>query len=314
MKRMLPMIAAAALSIAVGAPTAGAAGIDWSGVKGKEVTLFYPGQSSWEWVLTPADHGGAPKFREGKNCHECHNGEEKDMGALLVSGKKNEPTPIAGKPGSVVATVKLAHDDANLYVHLEFNEGTQPDAKMDPAFATKVTMMLNDGKVVESTRAGCWAACHDDAATMPSANGSTRTKYLPKTRAKLTRQGGGDNLQPADVLAKERADGEFLEYWQARLNPGQPATAVNGTIFDKREETSPTAVTAEASFANGVWSVTLARKLSAGAPFKDIAPGKTYTVGFAIHAGHTAHRFHYVSLENTFVLDSGNADFVAMKK
>ena len=289
------------------------AAVDWSGVAAKDVVLFYPGQSSWEWVMTPTDHEGAEKFRGGKNCHQCHAGDEKTMGDLLVSGKKNEPTPIAGKPGSVEAKVKIAHDDQNLYVHLEFAEGTQPNAAMDKDFATKVTMMLNDGGVPESNRAGCWAMCHDDASTMASANGATRVKYLSKTRAHLSRQGGGDELKPADELAKLTTDGYNLEYWQARLNPGAAAVAVNGGVFSKREETKPTAVSVEASNAGGVWSVTFTRKLNAGGNFKPIVAGKPYTIGFAIHSGHTAKRFHYVSFEHSLVLDQGDADFVAVK-
>lgn len=313
---MKPSLAMAALAAAVTVtgPVAWAAAPDWSSVQGKDVALFYPGQSSWEWVLTPSDHGGAPKFREGKNCVDCHTGEENQMGANLVSGKKNEPTPIAGKPGFVVANVKFAHDAENLYVHLEFSPGGQPDAKQDAKFDTKVTMMLNDGKVAEANRAGCWGACHEDLASMPAAGGAERTKYLARTRAKVTRQGGGDELKPADELGKMRGDGQFLEYWQARLNAGAAAVAADGTIFDKRQENASPRVTADASFAGGKWSVTLSRKLKAGAPYKDIAAGTTYTVGFAIHAGHTAHRFHYVSLSRTFVVDQGTADFVALGK
>lgn len=305
------LVACSFLTILSAAPSWAA--VDWSSVPAKDVVLFYPGQSSFEWAMTPTDHEGAEKFRGGKNCHECHNGDEKSMGDIIVSGKRNEPAPIAGKPGSVAAKVKFAHDDQNLYVHLEFAEGNQPNAGMDKDFATKVTMMLNDGKVPEATRAGCWAMCHDDASTMASANGATRPKYLSKTRAHLSRQGGGDELKSADDLAKLTADGYSLEYWQARLNPGSAAVAVNGSVFTKREETKPTAVTVEASNAGGTWSVTFTRKLSAGPNFKEIVAGKPYTVGFAIHSGHAAKRFHYVSFEHTFVLDQGEADFVAAK-
>ena len=98
------------------------------------------------------------------------------------------------------------------------------------------------------------------------------------------------------------------------MNSGAKATAASGTIFDKREEIKTNAVTADAAFADGKWSVTIARPLVAGAPYKDIVAGKTYTIGFAIHAGHTAKRFHYVSFERTMVLDSGAGDFVAVKK
>jgi len=39
-----------------------------------------------------------------------------------------------------------------------------------------------------------------------------------------------------------------------------------------------------------------------------------YTVSVAVHAGHTARRCHYVSIERTLRSDSGPADFVAVKK
>ena len=301
-----------------------AAGIDWGSVPGKDIVLFYPGQASWEWALTASDMSGADDFRKGKNCDACHIGEEKDMGPQIVTGKPRvfktgekpslEPTPIPGKPGAIPATVKFANDGTSLFVHVEFTEGAQPDAKQDPAFATKVTVMFNDGKVPEANRGGCFAACHDDATGMASAAGAIRTKYLPKTHAKLTRQGAGDALKPADELAKLKADGYFLEYWQARLNPGQPAQAANGSIFDKREQTSPTVVAAEATSTGGKWSVTLSRKLEAGATFKSFSGPGPYFVAVAIHAGHTAHRFHYVSFERSLAIGSGNADFVAVKK
>lgn len=289
--------------------------VDWSTVKGQDVMMLYPGQSSYEWVLTPSEHSGGFKIREGKNCHECHVGEENAMGADLVSGKKNEPTPIPGKPAFVKANIKFAHDDKEMFVHLDFAPGSQPDAKMDPKADTKVTMMLEDGGVPESNRFGCWAACHDNLSSMPSDGGADRTMYLFKTRAgKLGRQGAPDGNVPDDELAKLKAAGYELEYWQARLNPGAKAEAVGGTIFDKRSEVPGAPVTADATFANGTWSVTLSRPLKAGAPFHDLVPGKTYTIGFAIHAGHTAKRFHYVSMERTLVLDSGTADFVAAKQ
>jgi hypothetical protein len=59
--------------------------------------------------------------------------------------------------------------------------------------------------------------------------------------------------------------------------------------------------------------VTFSRKLIAGGVYKDFVPGRLYTIGLAIHAGHTNHRFHYVSLERTMALDQGAADFVAVR-
>lgn len=287
--------------------------IDWSGVPAKDVVLFYPGQTSWEYLLTPADHSGAPKFREGKTCFECHFDEPNMQGPLLISGRKNEPTPPLGKPGIVPAQIRFAYDDKALYVQLRFSEGAQPDMKMDAEFASKLTIMLGDAKVPEMPRAGCWVTCHDDVARMPSAATSDRTKYLPKTRAKLSRSGGGDELKPADELAKLKADGYVLEYWQARLNPGAKAQAANGQIFDKREDIKPVVVTADATFEGNAWTVTMTRPLSAP-PFRDLVPGKPYEVGVALHSGHAGKRFHYVSYEYSLVLGAGAAEFVAVKK
>ena len=297
--------------------SAQAAGINWASVPGKDVVLFYPGQSSWEWALTPADMSGGEDFRKGKDCATCHIGEEKDMGPQIVTGTPRvfktgekpsiEPTPIAGKPGAVNATVKVANDGTDLYVHIEFAEGNQPNAGQDAANATKVTVMFNDGKVPEANRGGCWAA-------MPSASGATRTMYLPKTRAKLSRQGGGDTLADAAKLADLKSGGYQLEYWQAALNPGQPAKTETQIVFDKREAAASNIVTAEATQSGGTWSVTLKRPLAAAAPFSAITAGNTYYLAFAIHSGHTAKRFHYVSYERSFSLNDGKTDLVAVKQ
>ena len=208
----LTLAGALVASAAVAAP-------NWAASPAQPVTLFFPGQSSWEWALTTADHPGADKFKGGKNCFACHNGDEKNMGDLMVTGKKNEPAAIPGKAGSIAAKVQFSHDADTLYVKLVFAEGAQPNSHMDPTYATKVTMMLNGGGVPEANRAGCWGSCHDDSAGMASAGASTRTMYLGKTRVALSRSGGGDAVKPAAALEALKAGGYELEYWQARQNP-----------------------------------------------------------------------------------------------
>ena len=163
--------------------------------------------------------------------------------------------------------------------------------------------MIDDGKVKEFTRAGCWASCHDDAIGMPSAAaGSDLTKYLGVSRAKLSRTGGGTNLKPEAELAALVEQGVFLALWQAKLAPGQDARAAT-----RRSST------ATAAFADGKWSVELSRPLAGGPKRKALVAGTTYTVAFAIHDDWTEHRFHHVSFEYTLSLDGGNADFVARK-
>lgn len=308
------LVAVASLAALVAPP---AQALDWSGVSGKEVVLFYPGQASFEWALTQSDHSGAKKFRKGKNCSECHRGEEVKIGALIASGKKLEPTPIAGKRGSILATVRVAHDGENLYLRIEWPAAPAPAGpKMDPKFEVKVTMMFDDGTVPAAKRAGCWSTCHDDAVGMASAPaGKELTKYLARSRTKVRRSGGGENYKTAAQLDELKSGGVFMEYWHAHLNKGAAPIAIDGYILDKRYRNRQPLVRAEAIFADGKWAVVLSRRLRVGqAGHKDIVPGKTYTIGLAIHDAHAAHRFHHVSFEYTLVLDQGNADFVATRK
>jgi cytochrome c-type protein NapC len=151
---------------------------------------------------------------------------------------------------------------------------------MDDRYAARVTMMLDDGNVKEATRAGCWGTCHDDAAGMASAPvGKEITKYLAASRTKVTRQGGGENFKSPADLDQLLKQGLFVEYWQARLNPGQPAQAADGYILDKRHERTAPIVDADATFERP-WVVVLSRALKPGRPgYKDVVAGKTYTVG-----------------------------------
>jgi len=291
-----------------------ASAVDWGGAKAHELILFYPGQAAWEWVLTQSDHSGNEKFRGGKNCKDCHKGEEKDIGAKIVSGKKLEPNPIAGKPGSLPVKIQTTSDGEKLYVRLQWQSPKPTGKKMDPDEQVHVTMMLDDGGVKEATRAGCWGSCHNDLIGMPNAPAGVKiTKYLTGSRTKVTHAGGGENYKSAADLQALIDKDMYLEYWQAKLNPGKPAQAVSGYILDKRHKDGTPVVEATASNEGGTWTVVLSRKLKAGSKtHKDIVPGKTYHVGFAIHEDYTDHRFHYVSLEYTLSLDQAT-DFVAKK-
>jgi len=263
----------AALALASLTPVSAAP--NWANVPAKTVTLFYPGRTSFEWLTTPAKHIGAVKVRDGRACAACHTGQERSLGD--AAGKKNEPEPIAGKPAVITTKVQFARDAQNLYIHLEFSDAGQPDANMGKAAASVAMMLGGEGT-------GCWAACHDDSLGM--ASGGSRTMYL------------GHGTAPEPPAA--------LEYWRVELG-AKPAVS-NGTVLDRRAE-KKSIVTAEATRNGTMWLVTMTRKLAAGTVA--IAPGRRYTVAFAIDAGHTAKRFHYVSFERSLVLDSGVADFVA---
>lgn len=72
--------------------------IDWSKLPASTVTLFYPGQSSYEWLRNNHKDGkdgkGAKAVQRGETCIKCHVGEEKELGAKLVMAGPLEPTPV----------------------------------------------------------------------------------------------------------------------------------------------------------------------------------------------------------------------------
>ena len=290
--------------------------IDWNKVEAKQVTLFYPGQSSWEWVLTKSDHGGAKNFRKGKGCRECHQGEEKDMGNLIVAGKKLEPNPILGKRGYIDVDVKTAYDNSKFYMQLSWKETGKVVHNKMAKEQSKVTILFDDGHVKGVTRAGCWSACHDDATLMRSApQDKDINLYLSKSRTKLTRKGGGENYQSDAALEKMLSDGYFIEFWQARLNQGQAVKAVDGYLLDKRYASELTQVGAVAELKNGFWTVEFSRKLMPNLPqTKNIVGGGVYSFGIAIHDEYTYGRHHHVSFLHTFALDQGKADFIAVRQ
>ena len=129
------------------------------------------------------------------------------------------------------------------------------------------------------------------------------------------RRGGGENFKSPEEIEALLKQGTFIEYWQAALNPGRPPRAADGYVLDKRHENGSPVVSGEALYTSGQWVVVLSRALKAGKPVhKDLVPGKTYTVGFAVHDDYANHRFHHVSFEYTLVLGEGKADLVAVKR
>ena len=178
------------------------------------------------------------------------------------------------------------------------------------------SIVLDDGAVPEITRGGCWGACHDDMNGMASAEAEKNThKYLVKSRTKMTRKGGGDNIKSETELKSLLDSGFFAEIWQARLNQQQAAKIADGYILATRQVLDPSKVSVKSEFNKGNWIVDFTRKLKLDAPgYKNVESGKTYTLGFAIHDGYVQGRRHYVSFGNRLRLDEGPADFIVQKQ
>ena len=289
-----------------------AAEIDWDKVPSKTITLFYPGPTSWEMLLTQADHSGADKFRAGRDCASCHGGEEKASGSAMIAQDKSAAPFLAKKPPAVPLQVQIVISDGALHLRVAFAASDQPDAALDQDFATKLAVMIGDRAVPEIARGGCFAACHDDSASMPGAAMPAMSKYLTASRQGQGRHGGGSVIDAAGLTALSSA-GRGLDYWQARLGSSDGLSAVEGAVLDRRSERPDTSISAQRIHSDRGEIIIFQRKLTAAGGRISFQPGHSYMIGFALHAGHTAKRFHYVSLPLSLSLGgTGPADFQVM--
>jgi hypothetical protein len=268
-----------ALALAVAAVAANAsfaadsASIDWSGIPVRKVKMFYPGQASYEWLQSKEHKKGDRAIAQGRSCTTCHEDDQADLGNRLAKGTSNEATPIAGKKGTLDVNVQAAHDDKFLY--LRFQWATQNSApgdaypqlrfdgkewkrygahrlnkdvragKMQAIYEDRLSIMVDDGKVPNFSRHGCWITCHDGmrdmrgeatkeqlAAVPLLQKRSDVRKYLPSTREA---KGGWDKTKSADEIAKLKAAGEFLELWQWRAHRSNPVgMADDGYVLEYR--------------------------------------------------------------------------------
>ena len=193
MRKSALIIGFAALAVGP-ALAADPATIDWSKVPVVSMTLFYPGQSSYEWLRT-SSHPGAQPVSQGMACTSCHTGMEKALGDKTVKGGALEPVPVKGKNGTVDLKVQAAYDAKNAYLRFQWKtqnpypgsehqylrfdgrdwkvygypkldkvvqDGTQPGIYED-----RMTIMIDDGKVPLFAQQGCWLTCHNGQRDMP---------------------------------------------------------------------------------------------------------------------------------------------------
>ena len=332
---------AAAQRPATQAAAATTAGLDWSGVEAKTVTLFYPGQASFEWIQNSREHSGARAFlRAGDRCSECHAKELKDIGAKLVSGNKAEASPIPGKRPFIDLAVQAAHDSERLYFRFQWRDGPHnpvpfvSGGRMDADNKVKLAVMIAGTGIERVEQAGCWVTCHHDSRYMPDApkpealNATPLaqtmalrdgiTKYLAETRTQVELRGedgkprgGGLNLKSKDEIAALAKNGTFMDIVRFRSGQGPD----NGHVLEQRLAEGGAPVQAEGGLEGDVWTVVISRPLTSDKPGDiSIEPGKIYIINFALHDDYTAARFHHVSLEQRFGLDAKDAEINAIKR
>ncbi len=314
--------AAAAVLLTAGAAMGTAHAIDWGQVEGKEIRLIYAGQASFERAMTPARHDerAVQRFREeGRNCKYCHDDEQDEMGENILSGDSPlEPNVerVAGMPPFIDLQVQAAHDGENAYFRLSWDDASYDGEVMDPDYQARANLMFSSAAVRVATRAGCWGTCHDDMLEMAyEYDGEELTKYLFESRTQLTPHGAGTSYRSGGEIKDLISKGVFMEYWQAKLTPEGKAVPVDGYVLDKRHIHDQPAVSAEAEYDGTRWSVVFSRPLAADRETrKDLEPGTVYHGGFAIHEANAHRRFHHVSLEYTFTIDSDEGDIAVMRQ
>ena len=189
--------------------------IDWSTAPAKTVTLFYPGQSSYQWLRSSKHKRANKKTAQGEACLSCHEGEEADIGNLIVSGERLEPDPIPGKQGVKELSVQALHDSEYLYFRFQYKSQLDREGRMhnmiryngtewqwygshranskvrsgeQPAiYEDRLAIMIDDGSVPMFAEQGCWLTCHDSMRDMPAAPKKSDVKghaYLGKQMKK----------------------------------------------------------------------------------------------------------------------------------
>jgi hypothetical protein len=170
-------------------------GVNWDKVPVSKVALFYPGQSSYQWLRSEAHKGANKETVRGDACTSCHDDEteEATQGAKILSGKHPlEPhaDKLKGKSGHIDMTVQAAYDDKNAYLRFQYqnNNKTHPgndypayrfdgkewksyggmrlnksvlEGKTPVVYENRLSVMLDDGKVPGFANQGCWITCHD---------------------------------------------------------------------------------------------------------------------------------------------------------
>ena len=317
--------------------------VDWAAVPGRTITLLYPGQTSIEWVLKGSDHGGARAITKiGDRCAECHEGEQADMGQKMVSGEKAEDQVIPGKRAAIDVEVKAAYDAETLYLNFAWPDATHTPVpfvdggKMDPDNQTKLAVMLIAEANEFATQVGCWATCHHDSRYMPDHPDAAAidgagdlkqrldaehgiTKYLRETRSKIEirgsdgkPRGGWDKLLPAEEVDALMSGNQFIDLIRFKSGDG---SVENGYVLERRVAEGGQAVTATGALNDGTWTVTLELPLAAQQPGDlTLEPGKTYTLGVAVHDDFTSARFHHVSIEYRLGFDNAEAEINAVPR
>jgi len=259
----LASIAMSIASLSTGlAVAADPATVNWNSVPTKTVTLFYPAQSTYQWVRSSA-HPGAAVVTGGGPCLTCHNGTEEKLGNKLVNANPLEPTPVAGKNGVIQLNLQVAHDNENAYIRAQWKtrnpypgeahqfvrfdgkewktygfpkldavvrKGEQPGIYED-----RFSIIIDDGGVPAFANHGCWLTCHNGERDNPKFTTRAEVGANPLYQAlkqmdvrkylpstRTDADASWDKGKSPEEIAKIKAAGGFLDLMQWRAHRSNP--------------------------------------------------------------------------------------------
>jgi len=255
----------------------------------RQVTLFYPGQSDSDWLVS--EHPGAQPLRQGTNCQQCHRGDEVSLGESLAGDFA---------PASRQVDVGFKQEADELVVMLAWY-GSEDDAG--------IAIMWGDDGDETVRRGSCFAACHSDMPGMTADRGQEVEKYLWASRSQQRSIGKPAITRSADELAELVSQGVFAELWHMTL--GAEPAATSATVLAGTQWHSDNRLRGTAKFDKGRWQVELRRALTGEPGSKSFTMEGKYTLGLALHGAENPGGKHWVSLPMTLSLGGDETDFKA---
>jgi len=250
--------------------------------------LFYPGQSDGDWLLE--EHKGAQALRQGRNCRQCHLGDEKVMGENLA--------PKGVQP-FITTNTSVKRQGDNMAITISW-KGSIEDKS--------IAIMFDNGQVDAFSRQGCWASCHSNMPGMTADRNYGLEKYLLSSQKQKHSIGMPAIVHDEVVLNSMRSKGEFVELWRAKLANGAVNEVKRYSILETRTQTNTNGVKAEGGFKDGKWTITFIRPIADSV--KPINNNSLITFGIAIHHKGQSGAQHSVSLPVTISSSGEDSDFI----
>ncbi len=302
-----------------------AAEIDWEIIPPTTLTMFYPGMTSMDFLISDDHRLGSRNIKQGKkSCRRCHLSKkgELDLKAdeiadgtakMKRSRRVFEDKPIRNKKGVILASIQVAYDSEYIYMKLSWPSAGRGWSKEsgDKIHPDRVSIQLNKGEDYFK-RYGCFITCHDDLNTMPQAPSKEQVKANPyyarikrddvRLYAYYTRNGAWNKMKSRDELTGLLNDGALMDLWSVKIESNS-STPMDGWVFEDRRWERKSDLEAEAVWSGengGRYIVLLKRKLTASnATDVQLKDGDVATIAVAIHDDNTDKRRHYVSFPMT---------------